>query len=69
VAAIIAAAILLATVGPSRGGVALAVAAVTAAVTGWMARRMLGGSTGDTLGAAVALTEVCVCVALVPMWH
>jgi adenosylcobinamide-GDP ribazoletransferase len=68
-AAVIAAAILAAAVGLARGGVALAVALAAAALTGWMARRMLGGITGDTLGAAVALTEVCVCVALVPMWH
>lgn len=68
VAAVIAAAILVAAVGPGRGGVAFAVAVVVAALTGWTARRLLGGSTGDTLGAAIALTEVCVCVALVPMW-
>jgi adenosylcobinamide-GDP ribazoletransferase len=36
---------------------------VTLAVSAW-ARRSLGGRTGDTLGATVALTEVLVCVVL-----
>jgi adenosylcobinamide-GDP ribazoletransferase len=41
----------------------LAAAAVTA-VTGALAARLLGGRTGDTLGATVALSEVAVCVVL-----
>jgi adenosylcobinamide-GDP ribazoletransferase len=32
------------------------------------ARRTLGGRTGDTLGAAVCLAEVAVCLALVAVW-
>jgi cobalamin synthase len=32
-----------------------------AAVSAW-SRRSIGGRTGDTLGAAVALTEVVVCL-------
>jgi len=44
--------------------VALAVAvAVTAGVSA-LARRGLGGRTGDTLGATVALTDVIVCLVL-----
>jgi cobalamin synthase len=34
-----------------------------------LARRTIGGSTGDTIGAAVALTEVAVCLALLAMWR
>jgi adenosylcobinamide-GDP ribazoletransferase len=37
--------------------------AVVVVVSAW-SRRLLGGRTGDTLGAAVALTEAVVCVAL-----
>lgn len=48
---------------PDVAAIAVAVA-VTAAVTA-LARRGLGGRTGDTLGATVALTEVAVCVVLV----
>lgn len=49
---------------PIAGLAAAAVGlAVTLAVSAW-ARRTLGGRTGDTLGAAVALTEVLVCVVL-----
>ena len=69
VAAVIAATILVASVGPARAAVACAATLGAAAVTAWTARVMLGGSTGDTLGAAVALTEVSVCLALVPMWR
>ncbi|MDW5598370.1 adenosylcobinamide-GDP ribazoletransferase [Conexibacter stalactiti] len=47
---------------------ALAAAALaTAAVTAW-SRRTLGGRTGDTLGATVALTEVAVLLALAAAW-
>lgn len=47
---------------PSHAAAAVAAAAITAlAVTAW-ARSSLGGRTGDTLGAAVALVEVVVCL-------
>jgi len=47
---------------PSAGLSALATATlVTLAMTAW-ARRALGGRTGDTLGATVALVEVTVCL-------
>ena len=51
--------------GPADGLAALAAAALTAlGVTAW-ARAALGGRTGDTLGAAVALVEVAVCLVAV----
>lgn len=46
------------------GVLALAVAVVTWFVLRWMMMRRLGGMTGDTLGAAVELTEVAVLVVL-----
>jgi adenosylcobinamide-GDP ribazoletransferase len=46
------------------GGVLLVVALTTAG-----ARRTLGGRTGDTLGATVAIAEVAACVALLAVWH
>jgi adenosylcobinamide-GDP ribazoletransferase len=49
-------------VDPVRGATALAAATlVTLAVTAW-ARGALGGRTGDTLGATVAIVEVTVCL-------
>ncbi|MDP3416171.1 adenosylcobinamide-GDP ribazoletransferase [Falsiroseomonas sp.] len=46
------------------GALALAVAAAAWLVLRWMMMRRLNGMTGDTLGAAVELTEVAVLVAL-----
>lgn len=46
------------------GALALAAAAVAWLGLRWMMMRRLGGMTGDTLGAAVELTEVAVLVAL-----
>ena len=43
---------------------ALGAAIAVTAVVGAIARRKLGGRTGDTLGAAIALTEVLVCLVL-----
>lgn len=54
----------LAIVGVPDGLGALTAAAATAALTTLWARRALGGRTGDTLGATVALAEVAVCLAL-----
>ena len=53
-----------ALVAGKAGALALAVAAVTWLGLRWMMVRRLGGMTGDTLGAAVELTEVAVLVAL-----
>jgi adenosylcobinamide-GDP ribazoletransferase len=46
----------------SRGLAGLLAGVVAAALVSLWARRTLGGRTGDTLGAAVALGEVAVCV-------
>jgi adenosylcobinamide-GDP ribazoletransferase len=51
--------------GAAASGAALAVAALTAL----LARRLLGGHTGDTLGATVALAELAACVALLACWR
>jgi adenosylcobinamide-GDP ribazoletransferase len=52
--------IAIAAAGVIAGLSALAGAAVAAATTALAARRLVGGRTGDTLGAAVLLTEVVV---------
>lgn len=51
-------------VEPLAGLSALAAAAVVAVAVGAWARRVLGGRTGDTLGATVALVEVAACLVL-----
>ena len=53
-----------ALVAGMAGALALAVAAVAWLGLRWMMMRRLGGMTGDTLGAAVELTEIAVLVAL-----
>jgi adenosylcobinamide-GDP ribazoletransferase len=50
--------------GPVAGLAAVAAAAVVALATSGWARASLGGRTGDTLGATVALAEVAVCLAV-----
>nr|WP_246345881.1 adenosylcobinamide-GDP ribazoletransferase [Conexibacter arvalis] len=67
--ALTAAAAALLAVGPLRGLLALAAAALVAALSVAWARRTLGGRTGDTLGATIALTELAVVVALAASWH
>jgi adenosylcobinamide-GDP ribazoletransferase len=49
---------------PLPGLTAIAVAVAVVAAVSALARRGLGGRTGDTLGATVALTEVAVCLVL-----
>jgi adenosylcobinamide-GDP ribazoletransferase len=57
-------AIALAVARPARGAAALAAAlAVALLVTTW-SRRTLGGRTGDTLGATVALAEIAAAAAI-----
>lgn len=58
-------ALLLAGIG--HGVVALAVAAAVALLVGGWARTALGGRTGDTLGATVALAEAAVLIALLAL--
>jgi adenosylcobinamide-GDP ribazoletransferase len=65
-AVVIATAVAVATVvlAPLPGLAALAGAMAVMAGVSAIARRTLGGRTGDTLGATVALTEVLVCLVL-----
>lgn len=58
----VAAALVAGGVGP--GLAALGAGAIVAALVTWSARRGVGGRTGDTLGATVALTEAVVVVLL-----
>jgi adenosylcobinamide-GDP ribazoletransferase len=67
--ALIALVIIVAAVGPARGAVSAGVCGLVSALSAVLARRTIGGSTGDTIGAAVALTEVAVCLALLAMWR
>ena len=55
--------------GALLGLVAVAVGLATAAGSTVLARWALGGRTGDTLGATVALAEVAVCMALMSNWR
>jgi adenosylcobinamide-GDP ribazoletransferase len=54
--------------GPGPSLAALAAAALCAALSALWARRFLGGRTGDTLGATIALTEVVACLPLLAIW-
>jgi adenosylcobinamide-GDP ribazoletransferase len=55
--------------GFAAGFVALGAALAAAVVTTLYARRLLGGRTGDTLGATVALAEAAVVLALLAIHH
>lgn len=61
--------IALVAAGPAGGALSLGVGGVVAGLTAVGARRAIGGSTGDTLGAAVAVTEASVCLALAALWR
>ena len=50
---------------PGRVVAALGVAILTTVATSLLASRLLGGRTGDTLGATIVITEVVVCITLV----
>jgi len=69
IAVVFGAAIAIAAVGPVRGTACLGVCGLVSALSAAFARRALGGSTGDTIGATVAVTEVAVCLALVSTWR
>lgn len=53
--------------GPLRGLATLAAATLVAAGASAWSRRTLGGRTGDTLGATVAITEVAACLTLLAL--
>jgi adenosylcobinamide-GDP ribazoletransferase len=59
----------LAIGGLVPGAAAIGASVVVAAVSVAFARRTLGGRTGDTLGATVAIAEVVVCVVLLGVWQ
>jgi adenosylcobinamide-GDP ribazoletransferase len=68
-AAIFSVPLALAFCGPIPGAGALGAAALSAGLSVMFARRTLGGHTGDTLGATIAVTEVVVCTTLLALWH
>ncbi|HSZ15384.1 MAG TPA: adenosylcobinamide-GDP ribazoletransferase [Solirubrobacteraceae bacterium] len=59
----------LAVGGLVAGAAAVAAGIVVAALSAGFARNTLGGRTGDTLGATVAVVEVAVCVVLLGVWQ
>jgi len=69
VATLTSAALALALCGPAPGAAALGAALLSGALSAAFARTTLGGCTGDTLGAAVAVSEVVVLVTLLACWH
>jgi adenosylcobinamide-GDP ribazoletransferase len=69
-AATIASAVLsLGLCGITPGAIAIGFAALLAALSVLLAHRTLGGRTGDTLGATIAVTEAVVCTVLLAAWH
>jgi adenosylcobinamide-GDP ribazoletransferase len=62
--------IVVAALWPIWGLLATACAAAAAALVGWLARRRLGGQTGDVLGAAQQLSEAAILLSYVasPTW-
>ena len=67
-ASVVAVAGTIALCGVVAGLAAIAAGVVVAALSVLHVRATLGGRTGDTLGATVALAEVIVCVALLAVW-
>lgn len=49
--------------------VAVGVASAVAGLTAAGARSLIGGSSGDTLGATLVLSELAVCLALLALWR
>jgi adenosylcobinamide-GDP ribazoletransferase len=58
-----------AAAGFAPGAAAAGAAAAIALLSAWAARRAIGGRTGDTIGAAVAVVEVAVCTTLLGFWR
>jgi adenosylcobinamide-GDP ribazoletransferase len=59
----------LALCGLAPGAAALGAALLAAALSAGFARRTLGGRTGDTLGATIAIAEVAICTTLLALWR
>jgi adenosylcobinamide-GDP ribazoletransferase len=53
----------------AAAAVALAAALAVALLSAWAARRAIGGRTGDTIGATVAVAEVAVALTLLGFWR
>jgi adenosylcobinamide-GDP ribazoletransferase len=62
-------AIALAVGDPGPGAVALGAALAVTALTSLYTRRALGGRTGDTLGATIALAELATALVLMAFWR
>jgi adenosylcobinamide-GDP ribazoletransferase len=69
VATVVSAIVALAICGLVPGAGAIGAAVVVAGLSVAFARHTLGGRTGDTLGATVAIAEVAVCVVLLGVWQ
>jgi adenosylcobinamide-GDP ribazoletransferase len=69
VATVVSAIVALAICGLVPGAAAIGAAVVVAGLSVAFARHTLGGRTGDTLGATVAIAEVAVCVVLLGVWQ
>ncbi|MEA2331694.1 MAG: adenosylcobinamide-GDP ribazoletransferase [Thermoleophilaceae bacterium] len=55
--------------GPLPGLAALGAALAVGVLSALAARRLIGGRTGDTIGATVALVELAVCTTLLAVWR
>lgn len=55
--------------GVAPGLVAIAATLAIAVASAWAAQVAIGGRTGDTIGATVAVAEVAVCTALLGYWR
>jgi adenosylcobinamide-GDP ribazoletransferase len=69
IGALSALAVTFAATAIARGLLSVGACGLVSATSAVLARRTIGGSTGDTIGAAVAVTEVAVCLALLAAWH
>jgi adenosylcobinamide-GDP ribazoletransferase len=69
IAVLFTAAVAVVTLSPARGAVGVGTCLAVSLLSVAGARAAIGGSTGDTLGATVAVTEVCVALAVMAMWH
>jgi adenosylcobinamide-GDP ribazoletransferase len=65
----VAIAIAVVAAGAAPGGAAAAAALTLALLSCVAARRAIGGRTGDTIGATVALVEAAVCTVLLGCWR
>lgn len=55
--------------GPVPGLTTVAVTLALGLASAWAARRVIGGRTGDTIGATVAIVEAAACLTLLSWWR